>query len=537
MGSGSAGSVLACRLGEDAGKRILVLEAGRTHRDIFLRIPIGTAKVFTAERYNWSYVSEPEPTLAGRQLAHSRGRIVGGSSAINAMAYVRGNPADYDRLANEGLSGWSYAEVLPYFKRSEHFEEGGNLYHGGDGPWSVHRNHGDDEVFQAFVKAGEEIGYCANDDYNGRQQLGFSRQQHTIRRGRRVGNADAFLFPAIRRGNVNLQVDTFVQRIILEAGRATGVEYIHNGKLERALATGEVLVSAGTFNSPHLLMLSGIGPADHLRSVGIEPMVDLPGVGENLWDHPMIITRWTRKGTGQLRRELRLDRLAVSMLQAFLFGTGFAAGFPTSGTAFVKSSDDEAIPDLQLFCRDGSSTSREWFPIVKPPGPQSIGLNVAHVRPQSRGRVRLRSADPLQHVRIQNDFLSTDYDRRALREGYKVVRSLMESNAFAPFAGPSLSPATNLETDEQIDTFVRSALTTIYHPAGTCRVGSTSSAVVDPQFRVRGVEGLRVIDASVIPNPIGGNINAAVTMFAEKAADIVRNRQLPKADIEAAATG
>jgi 4-pyridoxate dehydrogenase len=448
------------------------------------------------------------------------------------MAYVRGNAVDYDRLANEGLAGWSYPDVLPYFKRSEHFEEGGNLYHGGDGPWSVHRNHGDDEVFQAFVKAGEEIGYCANEDYNGEQQLGFSRQQHTIRQGRRVGNADAFLYPAIQRGNVRLQVDTLVQRIIIEAGKARGVEYVRNGKLERVFATSEVIVSAGTFNSPQLLMLSGIGPADHLRAVGIEPMVDLPGVGENLWDHPMIVTRWERKGTGQLRRELRLDRLAVSMLQAFLFGTGFAAGFPTSGTAFVKSSEDQVIPDLQLFCRDGSSTSREWFPIIKPPVPQSIGLNVAHIRPQSRGRVRLRSADPSQHVRIQNDFLSTDYDRRALREGFKLVRTLMESNAFAPFGGHSLSPPTNLESDEKIDAFVQKALTTIYHPAGTCRAGSSSSSVVDPQFRVRGVDGLRVIDASVIPNPIGGNINAAVTMFSEKAADIVRDRQpLPKAEL------
>jgi choline dehydrogenase-like flavoprotein len=532
VGAGSAGCVLANRLSEDPAARILLLEAGRRHDDWLLKIPIGVAKVFTAPRYNWSYVSEPEPNLDGRRLPHSRGKLVGGSSAINAMAYVRGNRADFDRLPQDGLNGWSYAEVLPYFKRSECFADGGDRYHGADGPWYVHRSHSEEPVFHAFLQGGQEIGYPVNEDYNGEEQLGFARQQHTIRRGRRVGNADAFLLPALRRGNIRLDDGVHVTRIVLDGTRALGVEYLQDGVRREAYADGEVIVSGGTINSPQLLMLSGIGPADDLNAAGITPRVDLAGVGANLWDHPMIMTAWSRKGIGQFRRELRYDRLTISMIRAYLFGTGFAASYPTAGTAFVKSAPDQEVPDLQLFCRDGSAASREWFPVVRPPGPQAIGLNCAHIRPESRGSIRLSSADPLAPVRIRNDFLAGEHDRRALRAGYKTVRALMTSRAFSQLAGGPVNPAQDLRTDDEIDAFVRKSLMTVNHPAGTCKIGTDAMAVVDPEFRVRGVERLRVIDASVIPNPIGGNINATVTMFAEKAADIVRGRPpLPPADV------
>ncbi len=299
----------------------------------------------------------------------------------------------------------------------------------------------------------------------------------------------------------------------------------------RTASAGEIIVAAGAINSPQLLMLSGIGPADHLKSVGIEPKIDIEGVGANLWDHPVISTAWQRIGTGQLRRELRLDRLAWSMVRAALFGTGFAAHYPTAGTAFVKSRPEQEIPDLQLFCRDGSAGSHEWFPLIRPPAPQAISLNCAHVRPESRGLVRLASGDALARPRIRNDFLATENDRAALRSGYRLVRALMTTRAFAPYAGASISPPRDLAGDAEIDAYVRQTLRTVLHPAGTCRIGSDPQSVVDPAFRVRGIDGLRVIDASVIPNPIGGNINATVTMFAEKAADIVRGKKpLPRAD-------
>jgi choline dehydrogenase-like flavoprotein len=530
VGAGSAGSVLANRLGEDPTRRILLLEAGQRHTDWLLKIPIGTAKVFTAERYNWSYVSDPEPNLDGRTLPHPRGKLVGGSAAINAMAYVRGNRADFDRLASGGLDGWSYRDVLPYFKRSERYDEGSDAYRGGDGPWYVHRSHTEEPVFHAFLEAGRQIGYAVVEDYNGAEQMGFARQQHTIRRGRRVGNAEAFLLPALRRGNIRLEVGAHATRILIDGQRAVGVEYVQDRQTHTARAGADIILSAGAINSPQLLMLSGIGPAAHLKSAGVEVRVDLPGVGQNLWDHPMIMTAWSRKGTGQLRRELRYDRLAWSMAKAILFGAGFAANYPTAGTAFVKSSPDQDIPDLQLFCRDGSASSREWFPLIRPPSPQAIGLNCAHVRPESRGWVRLASSDPLAHARIRNDFLATENDRRALRSGYKIVRALMTSPAFAPYAGASVSPPRDLGSDDEIDAYVRQSLRTVLHPAGTCRVGADTNSVVDPAFRVRGIDGLRVIDAAVLPNPIGGNINATVTMFAEKASDIVRGKQsLPPA--------
>jgi 4-pyridoxate dehydrogenase len=524
VGSGSAGSVLANRLGEDPVCRILLLEAGQRHTDWLLKIPIGTAKVFTAERYNWSYVSDPEPNLNGRTLPHPRGKLVGGSAAINAMAYVRGNRADFDRLGSAGLAGWSYRDILPYFKRSECYAEGSDAYHGGDGPWYVHRSHSNEPVFRAFLEAGQEIGYPIVEDYNGAEQMGFARQQHTIRHGRRVGNAEAFLLPALRRGNVSLEAGAQATRILFEGPRAVGVEYVQDRQVRAARAGTDVIVAAGAINSPQLLMLSGIGPADHLKSVGVEAKVDLPSVGENLWDHPMIMTAWSRKGTGQLRRELRYDRLIWSMAKAILFGTGFAANYPTAGTAFVKSSPEQDIPDLQLFCRDGSASSHEWFPFIRPPSPQAIGLNCAHVRPESRGTVRLGSLDPLAHARIRNDFLATENDRKSLRSGYRLVHALMTSHAFSRYAGASVNPPRDLSSDEEIDAYVRQSLRTVLHPAGTCRLGIDPKSVVDTAFRVRGLDGLRVIDASVIPNPIGGNINATVTMFAEKAADIVRGK-------------
>jgi choline dehydrogenase-like flavoprotein len=522
IGAGSAGCVLANRLSEDAGKRILVLEAGNDEKSLLLRMPIGVAKVFRSPRYNWGYVSEPEPFLDGRRISHPRGKLIGGSSAINAMAYVRGHRADYDRLATAGLKGWSYREILPYFKRSESFEGGSDTYRGGDGPWHVRSGPYHFEVYDAFRAAGRNLGYASLDDYNGADQMGFAAHQHTIHRGRRCGNADAFLSPALKRANVELVSEAHVTKLLIERDFVSGVEYMKNGNLERVNSTCEVILSAGAYNSPQILMVSGIGDPGQLKEVGVQPICDLPGVGQNLWDHPTVGTTWSRKGDGYIHRSLRLDRLAVAILRGLLSRDGFACEHYTSGTAFVRSGLDQEVPDLQLFCRDGTRESHEWFPLLIPPAAQGISLNCAHVRPQSRGEIRLGSNDPFKLPQVVNNFLSCEADRNALREGYRFMRSIMTNVAMSDLVGRSLQPEDNLETDADIDRYVRKTTSTIFHPGGTCKMGLDEMAVVDAELRVRGVRGLRVVDASVMPAPIAGNINAAVTVFAERASDIIR---------------
>jgi choline dehydrogenase-like flavoprotein len=532
VGAGSAGCVLAARLGEDASRRILVLEAGGPDKNWLLHLPIGFGKVWRAERFNWSYQSEPEPHLDGRRIFHPRGRVVGGSSSINVMAYVRCHPNDYDRWPQLGMPGWSFADVLPYFKRAESFADGGDEFHGGDGPLQTRRNRVQDPVFDAFMAAGAALGYSANDDYNGAEQEGFGRLQHTIGNGRRSSAARAYLHPALRRGNIRLEVEAQVTRVVFEGGRAVGVEYVQRGTRHMVRADREIILAGGAINSPQLLMLSGIGPGDRLREHGIDVRVDLPGVGDNLWDHPLIYTEYEGTVQSDFHRQLRLDRIALSLVQAALFGTGFATRLPSTGTAFVRSTPDLEIPDLQFYCRNGVLASREWFPFIQRPGPDGFALLFCHLRPQSRGSVTLASADPLARARIINNFLATDYDVRAMREGMRMAQAMAATPGFAKLIRANLTPKVTLRSDDEIDAFVRQAMTTIYHPAGTCKIGVDRMSVVDPEFRVRGVEGLRVIDASVLPEPIGGNLNAPVLMLAEKASDILRGRApLPPADL------
>jgi 4-pyridoxate dehydrogenase len=533
VGAGSAGCVLAARLGEDAQRRILVLEAGGDDDHWFIHLPLGVGKVWNNPRWNWNYTGEPEPDVDNRRIYHPRGKVVGGSSSINIMAYVRCHRLDYDRLPQLGLKGWSYADVLPYFKRAESFAEGGNPYRGGSGPLRTRKNLSQDLVYDAFIAAAPELGYHANDDYNAAEQAGFGRLQHTIGNGRRCSAAVAYLRPALTRGNVTLVTRAHATRILFQGRRAVGVEYVQDGQLREARADGEVILSGGAYNSPQLLLLSGIGPAEELRDRGIAPRVDLAGVGKNLWDHPMLATQWLRAKEGSFHRGLRLDRLLPSLAQAYLFGTGFATRLPGIGTAFVKSASDLEAPDLQYFCGAGGFRAREWFPVLRPPSPDVFGLTYCHLRQQSRGALTLASADALAAPRILNNFLSTDYDRRAMREGLKfALRAVEETKSFAGLARRRVLPGPEVKSDAALDAFIRANMTTIYHPAGTCRIGNDAMSVVDPEFRVRGSEGLRVIDASIMPDPIGGNLNAPVIMIAEKASDMIRGRApLPPAEL------
>ncbi len=524
IGAGSAGCVLAHRLGADRRKRILVLEAGESDRHWLIRIPVGVAKVWNAERFNWSYHSAPEPHVDQRSIYHPRGKVIGGSSSINMMAYVRGHRRDFDRWRQLGLDGWSYAEVLPYFKRAESWEGGGDDYRGGNGPLRVQKGRSQDPIFGAFLSAAGELGYPVNQDYNGAEQEGFARVQFTAGGGRRYSAAKAYLHPAVARGNVAIEADALATSVLFDGTRAVGVEYLQYGNLRQARAEGEVILAGGAINSPQLLMLSGIGPADHLRLHGIVPRLDLPGVGQNLQDHTAIRLGYARVAPSRIPTELRLDHLAVSMAKAVLFGTGFAADPPGGMTAFVKSAPEQDIPDLQLFCSNASLFAREWFPGWRKPAPDTVTMRACHLRPESRGAVTLASSDATAKARILNNFLSTDADRRALRHAFKIMRGIIATNAFKGAVGAELFPGTAVQSDDEIDAFIRQTMDTVYHPVGTCRMGKDERAVVGLDFRVRGAEALRVVDASVMPDLTGGNINAVVMMVAEKAADAILGR-------------
>ena len=526
VGAGSAGCVLANRLSA-SGASVLVLEAGGPDKSWLIHVPLGVGKIWHSPDFNWSYTSDPEPNLDGREVFHPRGKVLGGSSSINMMAYVRGHRGDYDRWRQKGLSGWSYADVLPYFRRAETFEDPTNPFHGTDGPLTIQTSKVDDPLIDIFLKAAVSAGYELTEDYNGAKQEGFARLQVNVRNGKRCSAAVAYLHPAIAAGRVRVETGALVTGVVLEGNRATGVRYLKDGRGHTVHAGAEVILSGGSINTPQVMMLSGIGPAQHLSEHGIATVLDRPGVGGNLQDHPSIGIEYSYAVPSAFHRNLRLDRLAFDMVRARLFGTGRAALAPSSATAFVRSRPEAEIPDLQLFFRPVSYNAREWLPVIMPPAPETFTFRACHLRPESRGTIRLRSADPAAKVRIRNDFLSTETDRRALRDAFRLVRTLAHQSDFDAVRGPESLPGPEVETDDEIDAFVRENLGTIYHPIGTCRMGSDDDSIVDPDLRVRGIESLRVVDASVMPDLVGGNINAAVIMIAEKAADAILGNQPP----------
>ncbi len=531
VGAGSAGCVLANRLSA-TGASVLVLEAGGRDASWLIRIPLGVGKAWHAPAFNWSYTSDPEPNLGGREIFHPRGKVLGGSSSINMMAYVRGHRGDFERWRQMGLDGWSYADVLPYFRRAERFEDPANPFHGADGPLDIQTSRTDDPVIDAFLEAAVSAGYALTEDYNGARQEGFARLQSNIRNGRRCSAAVAYLHPAIAAGRVTVETGALATGVEIQDGRVTAVRYLKDGRGRTAAAGAGVILSGGAINSPQLLMLSGIGPAAHLAEHGIATACDRPGVGANLQDHPAIGADYRYAVPSTFHRKLRLDRRAFSMVRARFLGTGPAAVAPSAATAFVRSRPEIELPDIQLFFRPASFNAREWFPIFRPPAPETFAFRACHLRPESRGTVRLRSADPTAKMRIRNDFLSTHTDRRALRDAVRLIRTLAAQKALDPYRGAELLPGPGVETDAEIDAFVRGNLATVYHPIGTCRMGTDADSVVDPEFRVRGIDGLRVVDASVMPDLVGGNINAVVIMIAEKAADtILGNTPLPRAEV------
>jgi choline dehydrogenase/4-pyridoxate dehydrogenase len=524
VGAGSAGCTLASRLTEDRDVRVLVLEAGGWDRSPFLKLPLGWGRVLLDRMCDWGYDSEPQDTLAGRRIEVARGKVVGGSSSINAMAYVRGNRADYDRWAAGTTPDWSYEQVLPYFRKQETWEGGSDAYRGDAGPLAVRKSRYQDPLVEAYFAAAQDAGYARNDDYNGAQQDGFALMQMTIRKGWRDSAATAYLHPVLGRDNLTVTVNAHVGRIRLAGSRAVGVDYVKDGEHYMVEASREVILCGGTINSPQLLMLSGIGDGDALNALGIPVKTSLPGVGRNLQDHAAALLIYGRRDESPLKRNMRLDRLALGLAQGFVLGTGFATDLPGGLTAFVKSDPAEPIPDIQLLFISGSLMAAPYLPPFRQPFSDSFACRVVLLRPESRGQLTLASADPLAHPRISPALLSTSGDWRKLRNGIAMFRDLARRPQITPFVSSEIGPGANIVTDAELEDYTRKTAVTAHHPAGTCKMGPASDpmAVVDLQLRVIGIDGLRVVDASIFPDMVGGNINAPVIMVAEKAADMIR---------------
>jgi choline dehydrogenase len=522
VGSGSAGAVLANRLTEDGKSSVLVLEYGGSDRSIFVQMPSALAYPMNMKKFNWFYETEPEPGLDGRRMHCPRGKALGGSSSINGLVYIRGNPMDFERWESEGAKGWGYANVLPYFRKAQGHAEGGDEYRGKDGPLKVQYGTMWNPLFRAWIEAAKQAGYPETSDVNGFQQEGFGRMDMTVYKGQRWSTANAYLRPAMSRANLKVQTHALATKVLVEGGRAVGVEYELGSEKRTVRANREVILSGGPINSPQLLKLSGIGPEAELRALGIPVVHNLPGVGENLQDHLEFYFQVAVSQPITLFGKMNLVSKGMIGLRWLLKRDGLGATNHFESCGFIRSRAGIEYPNIQYhflplaMSYDGSALATE----------HGMQAHVGPMRTKSRGWLRLASADPHDKPKILFNYLSHPDDMEEMRACVRLTREIFAQDAFKPYRGREIQPGEHVTTDEQIDQFVKQKVESAYHPCGTCKMGDPADpmTVVDPENRVVGIHGLRVVDSSIMPSVTTGNLNAPTIMIGEKAADHIRGR-------------
>ncbi len=513
IGAGSAGCVLANRLTEDPKVNVLLLEAGGPDDKQEIHIPITWLRLFKTA-YDWAYETEPEPQMNNRKMYWPRGKMLGGSSSMNAMMYVRGNRQDYNEWAELGAQGWSFPEVLPYFKKMENYERGATDWRGAGGPLNIAEQRSPNPLTTAFLQAAAEVGIPKTDDFNGPHQEGVNYALVTQKGGRRFSTADAYLRPALKRPNLTVCTKVLASRILTEGKRAVGVEWQQHGQSEQVRANREVILCGGAINSPQLLLLSGIGPATQLKALGIDVVADLPGVGHNLQDHLASGVQYHCTQPITLASAEQLGNVVTFLL----FKKGPLTSNGPEGAAFVKTKPELAVPDLEIFFVPSFFAEHG---ALNPPG-HGYCISVVLLHPESKGSITLRSINPADPPKIQANYLTSEQDLKILIEGLKRCRQIGQARAFAPYRGPEFLHGEEVQSDEDLAEFLYSRAETLYHPVGTCKMGSDLLAVVDVQLRVIGIEGLRVADASVMPSIISGHTNAPSIMIGERAADLIK---------------